>query len=105
MFKPCVFEYSGIKLDGAHGFIPGPTEYWIGSYCDICGKVGPGGNRWFQWVPYNGGSFGKFEPTEEAKRQLDPETRTLPTFHLDNVFQKAVNLGNYETTKGWFCER
>lgn len=36
-FQPCVFEYDGIRLDKAHGFVPSPNT-GFGGYCTICGK-------------------------------------------------------------------
>lgn len=78
VYKPCIFEYRSIKLDKVHGFISGPAKYRIGSYCDICGKVGPGDSRLF-WQSWD---------SVEAVRQSNPEVRTLPIFHLDDVFSK-----------------
>lgn len=96
-FEPCVFEYNGVMLDKAHGFIPKP-DVKIGEYCTICGKIGSVTlfDKWMQWVPVKQGSrIGRSEYTEEAMREIDPNTRTLPTFKLEDEFrQKYVVLQN-----------
>ena len=89
VFKPCVFETKGIVFDKAHGIVKGPNEYKMGSYCEICGKVGPADRKW--WCVGNS-RFLLGQYTEEAERQLDPATRTLPTFYLEDYFQKFVIL-------------
>lgn len=87
-FQPCVFEYSTEKFDKHRGMLPS-TEESIGSYCTICGKIG---DKYcplvFEFVPFRqGGHIGRNEHTEEAKRELNPETRTFPTFHLNDYFR------------------
>ena len=93
-YQPCVFEYNGIRLDKAHGFVP-DSKTGFGSYCTICGKIGSyGDERWTRWVPVNGGPAGHSEYTEEAKAELNPETRTLPTFRIEDIWsQKFVDTG------------
>lgn len=66
-------------------------------YCPICGKImafRPDRDRWYTKVERNNGSFSYLEtvPTEEGARELDPATRTLPTFEADDCFVKNVNL-------------
>ena len=93
-FVPCVFEFNGVQLDRAKGFIPKP-DVGLGYYCPICGKIGNGDiDQWFQWVPMRPGSkAGRSEYTDLAKTELDPTTRTLPTFWLDDRWgQKYVTL-------------
>lgn len=93
-YNPCVFEYDSIRLDDVHGIVPTPAVS-IGAYCPVCGKVGSvTTHEWMQWVPARKGSaFGRSEYTESARRELNPVTRTLPTFRLDNgPFQKYVRL-------------
>lgn len=93
-FHPCVFEFDGLKFDKAHGFIPEPAVR-IGSYCTVCGKVGSVYDEtWTIWVPTNPcRRSGRIEYTEEAKRELNPATRTIPTFRLNDPFsQKFVLL-------------
>lgn len=90
IFEPCVFQSKGIKFDKAHGIVDGPDEYKMGSYCKICGKVGPGDRKWWDMVD-NRFCLGKY--TKDAELQLNPETRTLPTFRLNNYFQKFISIG------------
>lgn len=87
-FQPCVFEYSIEKFDKHRGMLPS-TEESIGSYCTICGKIGDKYFPWvFEFVPlHQGGHIGRYERTEEAKRELNPATRTFPTFHLNEYFR------------------
>lgn len=93
-YQPCIFEYDGIRLDKAHGFVPSP-DTGFGSYCTICGKIGASNHdRWSRWVPVNGGPAGHSEYTEEAQIELNPETRTLPTFRIEDIWsQKFVTTG------------
>lgn len=91
-FQPCVFEYDGIELDKAHGFVKKP-DVMGGWYCPTCGKIGMADNfKWYEdrlgWALLHTGHH-----TEEAKRELSPETRTLPTFYLKEGWsQKYVEL-------------
>ena len=102
-YQPCIYEYDGVKLDEARGFIP-ELDMQFGTYCTICGKrdwmLGDK-DRWFQleWGPRRGWCRSVY--TEEAKRELNPETRTLPTFRLlDYWKQKYVDLDWSESDEG-----
>ena len=71
----------------------------IGSYCPICGKVmdwgAPLGGKWrkdFSDTP----RFIAPDWTDEARREFDPETRTLPYFELTTSMQKYVDIENKE---------
>lgn len=94
-FQPCVFEFDFTKLDEAHGFVTEPKAC-VGSYCTVCGKVHKSlpGNGWMEWVPIRPGSqFGHYEYTENTKRELEPGTRTLPTFRLEDYWkQKYIEI-------------
>ncbi len=76
-FKPCVFEYEDIIFDNAHGFINKPEH-----------------SIWTSIAPVKPNSTAVcVVDTEEARAELDPATRTLPTFFLkDRWFQKYVDL-------------
>lgn len=89
IFEPCVFETKGIKFDIAHGIVDGPSEYRMGSYCKICGRVGPEDRKWWDMIDNR---FCRSKYTKEAELQLNPETRTLPAFRLDDHFQKFVSI-------------
>ena len=97
IYEPCVFESQSIKLDEQHGFI-NDSRLCVGSYCPLCGKVGSRrlseDARWYKDTSVIKGSFRYFsiEPTEEALREFDPETRTLPFFKLTDYWQKEVEL-------------
>lgn len=93
--RPCVFEFSGIQLSKEYGWQP-KLEIELGSYCTICGKIHIGDfERWTVWTPVKPGSkAGRSVYTEEAMRELNEETRTLPMFHIeDRLKQKYVDLG------------
>lgn len=95
-FQHCIFGYYGTKLDQEHGFVP-EREQCFGGYCTICGKIGKVDlGKWFKsgesYSPLFQNLF-RTEYTDEAKRELNPETRTLPTFWLDDRWkQKFVEL-------------
>lgn len=75
-FSPCVFEYDGIRFDRTRGFIPSPTAS-LGSVCSVCGKIS------------------HTYPEGYSKKEFDFETRTLPTFKLDDYWkQKYVKMEN-----------
>ena len=99
-YAPCVFEYEDMCFDKAHGIQKVPRTS-IGAYCVICGKV----------VDLVIASFVKktecltrltqdmemvlyansYDYTDEGKRELCPETRTLPTFHIDRYKDRYVD--------------
>lgn len=91
-FLPCVFEFNVPHYNAERGWVP-ELAVDIGSYCSICGKIGKADpNRWGRYfgVPMN--SFYLHGRTEEAKAELDPKTRTLPTFWVkDHLKQKTVD--------------
>ena len=94
-YQPCVFESEKIILDKTRGFVnSGEHEFSMGEYCPICGKIRSTGRKWFTYVPISPGSHILcLEPTEEAKKELNPYTRTIPTFSLKDRFtQKYVDL-------------
>ena len=63
----------------------------ISAYCPICGKVGNIDlERWYVHMRDLSGCWS--EPSEEAKRELDPATRTLPTFRVKNPLVKYVEV-------------
>ena len=65
----------------------------IDCYCPICGKIMGLQNRerWYKHEVLKGFSCWSVE-TEECLRELNPETRTLPTFEIDSPFDKFVSL-------------
>lgn len=80
-FEPCVVEYIGKEFDRERGFIPTHAAA-IRDCCLICGKIQyPEPDRWWEDTIYN--RFLSKSETAEHMRELNPETRTLPTFHID----------------------
>lgn len=100
-YEPCVFEFNGCQYTKAHGITYDKPSAKIAAYCPVCGKAGTildvDPDRWERRVEVNTRSmFHKAygtEPTEECLRELNPETRTLPTFWVDSpYFTKQVQL-------------
>lgn len=95
--EPCVMEYPFHWYKKPHEQ-NGRMCNAIGAYCPICGKIGEllHYNRWY----VKGGSLSTVdlfaEFTEEAMRELDPDTRTLPTFSINDPFAKYVTLPTEE---------
>lgn len=96
IFEPCVLEYNGERLDRGRGFVP-ERKTKMDSYCVVCGKRGvPDYKRW--WNEVRGGCWVRFEESEEQLRELNPETRTLPTFWVDDYYKaKYVDLPEDKT--------
>lgn len=92
-YQPCVLQYERAEFDKVHGFTPTGIEERVGSYCPICGKIGEVDFiRWWFTAWNQEHSTCWSEPTEEAKRELNPETRTLPTFWAGDMFAKYVDI-------------
>lgn len=90
--EPCVLSY--------------PQDWWqkehlrgekrqleISYYCPICGKIMglKERERWYTTNILRGFSCWDTQ-TEECLRELNPDTRTLSLFEIDNPFDKFVNL-------------
>lgn len=68
---------------------------FIGSYCPVCGKI-------MNWLTPLDGKWRKNDSeyphfihsawTEDALREFNPETRTLPFFEIKKILQREVNL-------------
>ncbi len=100
-YAPCVFEYEDMCFDKAHGIQMVPRTS-IGSYCVICGKVGDVVSASFVKKTEVLTGFtqdmdkilcvNSYDYTDEGKRELDPETRTMPTFHIDLYKDRYVDM-------------
>ena len=96
VYEPCLLERPADWWRKKHEQC-GETDLAFSSYCPVCGKVGPVDvERW--WISKKCYSIGlepyiKNEGTEEAKRELNPKTRTLPVFKVDDPFAKFVDIG------------
>ena len=95
-FKTCIIE---IPLDWhkkPHERNGEMTPH-LYEYCFICGKVGryePDYEKFWTREKRFNGVFNYYEtvPTEEGTIELNPATRTLPTFRVDDIFPKFVKL-------------
>lgn len=93
--EPCIISY--------------PMDWWtkehlrsnkrndtIGVYCPICGKIGDikDRSRWYtnDTVFIGNMRFTESVLTEDGKREMNPETRTLPYFEVDDPFDKFVSI-------------
>lgn len=85
-FQPCVFEYYCQHLNRERGFIK-EKEACCGTYCVICGKIGSRENQYERIQDPLRPHVYSYQKTDECKRQIDPATRTLPTFWLDDYFK------------------
>ena len=98
VFEPCVLEFTHPygKLTKEHGFQP-ERRASIGGYCPICGKVGPiDVSRWVRQTFHDDLKMLYYMTkwSDEALQELNPETRTLPTFDIGDewLFPKFVDL-------------
>lgn len=95
-YQPCVFEYEKIDYYKVHGH-EADLDTSIGTYCPICGKIGSVNDfeRWMVYTPTHNGKCFHYEYTIEANAEITPETRTLPTFFLNDMLrQKFVSIEN-----------
>lgn len=99
-YKPCVLEYNDLRFSREHGVVYDRPAARFDRYCPVCGKLGgltaTDIERWYthryasRWVE---ACF-----TEEAERELNPDTRTLPTFWVDDpYFPKYVEVNDGKT--------
>ena len=100
VYEPCLFEYPAHWYMKSHehmmyerGHIKKSLRF--GSYCPICGKTGEIDlKRWWTSVKKHDGIHSYIESiyTEEAERELNPVTRTLPVFSIDSWSAKFVDI-------------
>ena len=92
-YQPCVLEYTDFIYDLVLDKQVTKRNR-IASFCPFCGKIGSRTDfdRWYAWVSTDSPA-GRFEYTVEALKELNPATRTLPLFHVDDgFFSTFVNL-------------
>ena len=71
-------------------------------YCPICGKLDYLDDkhraRFYTRVQRQTATFRYLETvlTAEGEREMNPETRTLPYFEIDDPFEKFVDIGKEE---------
>lgn len=92
MAKPCVLSYPQDWWQKEH-LRNQKREYTIDYYCPICGKIMglKEQERWYTSKVLKGFSICSVE-TEECKKELNDETRTIPLFEISNPFDKFVDL-------------
>ena len=99
LVDPCVLEYPLDWYNKPHDRVRG-NHINIGGYCPICGKLGDLKDKslWYgkDTVFIGNYQFTESVLTEEGEKEMNPETRTLPTFYVDDPFAKFVELPNEE---------
>lgn len=93
IYEPCILEFNDLRFSKEYGMVYDVPSARISGYCPVCGKVGSPGEeeRWYKTRPYGMGFLSV--KTEEHERELNPETRTLPTFWVDDpYFPKYVEV-------------
>lgn len=93
-YQPCVFNYPGVGYDSTYGFVP-KERTTIGQYCRICGKIKLETPELYRYKSHYDGIIADFiaDSNDFAKKELNPETRTLPTFKIDDYWnQKFIEV-------------
>lgn len=97
VYEPCVFEFPKFWFMKEH--VRGSdTRLEIREYCPVCGKISTNidrDRRW-RWESHNGGPAERSVPTDEALKEYNPETRTLPIFKSNDYFAKYVEVPEVE---------
>ena len=100
VYEPCLLEELVEWYMKPHERKTNKTKLCFSSYCPICGKVGDvDRERWWTRVKKNVGVVSVYESihTEEAERELNPATRTLPVFYVGDQWRpKFVELEEEE---------
>lgn len=89
-FKNCVYVQDLPSYNQVQGFAATKTIIGLGSYCSICGKINLETPKEYLIGQKPHIFLFLSELTEEAKKELDPTTRTIPTFTIDQSKQKSV---------------
>lgn len=97
VYEPCILEQLEEWHRKPHERKTNETHLRFASYCPICGKVGDTDvDRWRTYVKKHNGFCSYLETvlTEEAERELNPMTRTLPVFYIGDQWRpKYVDIG------------
>lgn len=95
VYEPCLLEQPLEWYCKPHERKSNKFRLIFGSYCPICGKTNsPDMDRWWTTVKKYDGfrSYLECVHTEEAERELNPTTRTLPVFKIDGWTPKFVYI-------------
>lgn len=92
-YQDCLFEWDNPngRFTRESGWIT-QHEIFGGSYCKICGKIKHTASfEWHNIVHEFHGYCSRL--SERAKQEINPETRTLPLFKLDDFWnQKYIDI-------------
>ncbi|HAU84926.1 MAG TPA: hypothetical protein DCW90_05320 [Lachnospiraceae bacterium] len=88
-YQPCVYNYLSVGYDSTYGFVP-EEQTTIGQYCIVCGRIKFDAPDVYKYKWYYGIIT---KPNDLVKKELNPETRTLPTFKIDDYWnQKFIEV-------------
>lgn len=101
LYEPCILSYPDDWWEKAHlRRKRGSRTSFIATYCPICGKIGTikDRSRWYQPETVFTGNiqWTRTVLTEEGEREMNPKTRTLPYFEIDEPFIKSVKFVELE---------
>ena len=94
----CVFEYKNSYYTIEHGRVS-KLDTSIGEYCPVCGKIRVLYTLDRKYTMksntfYSNCAIG-LQYNQEAIKELNANTRTLPTFHVDDIWnQKFIDIDN-----------
>lgn len=94
VYEPCIIE-APLEWYAHPHERSGKTRLTFRTYCPDCGKIGPNEHgRWLTTVKKHNGLTSYLESvyTEEAERELNPITRTLPVFRADTPWPKSIDI-------------
>lgn len=80
-WEQCVLEFERQSFSMARGVVLVPDRSFC-AYCPVCGKLNYGATDRDRWW-YHPDAYHCVH-SDEALRELDPKTRTLPSFHVDD---------------------
>lgn len=97
IYEPCVLSYPDDWWEKEHlRRRRGSRTLFFGAYCPVCGKIGSvkDHSRWYKKEAVITGNipWARTVLTEEGEREINPRTRTLPNFEIDDPFAKFVEL-------------
>lgn len=91
-FQSCIFTYEMKMFNKDRGYVPTQSEIF-GKYCSICGKISFSVSEEYMVEIREKTGPWRIDYTDKAKRELDPATRTLRTFFLEDFLnQRYVDL-------------
>lgn len=95
IYEPCILSYPDDWWNKVHLRHSQRTPFF-GAYCPVCGKIGSvkDHSRWYKKEAVFTGNvqWARTVLTEEGEREMNPRTRTLPYFEIDDPFAKFVEL-------------